>query len=173
MASANFSDLLKAAEDAGFSLCPVGDHDVKIVSAEAKKSAAGKDMILIKYEVTSGPHAGRKVLNNIVISPENANALGFFFRNMRAMGLDSAYFAANPTVQKVAADLAGKLCRITVGRREWNGEEREDVKKIMPPATGTGGIPAPVAAAPAPPQPVTNVTAVKVAADPNAPHLPY
>lgn len=163
MASASFLDLLKAAEDAGFSNCPPGTYDVRVVAGEAKTTSAGKDMIVVKFEIIGGPHGGRKVPNNFVISPENANALGFFFRHMRAMGLDSAYFSQNPTPAKVAADLVGRTCRIEVGTRTWNGEEREDVKKIMAASADAAapGIPAPAPAAPS------------VAADPMAPEVPF
>lgn len=166
MTQANFADLLKAAEDAGFSNCPPGTYDARIVAGEAKQTSAGKDMIVVKYEIIGGPHGGRKVPNNFVISPENANALGFFFRHMRAMGLDGAYFAQNPLPQKVAADLVGRECRIEVGTRTWNGEEREDVKKIMPPVTGQAPTPAVSAA-----DTLANTT--PTAADPMAPHVPF
>lgn len=165
MAQANFADLLKAAEDAGFSNCPPGTYDARIVAGEAKTTGAGKDMIVVKFEIVGGPHGGRKVPNNFVISPENPNALGFFFRHMRAMGLDSSYFSQNPSPQKVAADLVGKVCRIEVGTRTWNGEEREDIKKIMPSAPGQAPVATPAAAA--------DEVTVKVAADPMAPSVPF
>lgn len=167
MASANFADLLKAAEDAGFSNCPPGTYDVRVAEGTAKTTGADKDMIVVKFEIIGGPHGGRKVPNNFVISPENANALGFFFRHMRAMGLDAAYFSQNPSPQKVAADLVGKTCRIEVGTRVWNGEEREDVKKIMAPSTD-GSAPAPV------PTPVQAApSALAPVADPMAPNVPF
>lgn len=165
MAHASFSDLLKAAEDAGFSNCPPGTYDVRVVEGVAKTTSAGKDMLVVKFEIIGGPHGGRKVPNNFVISPENANALAFFFRHMRALGLDSAYFSQNPSPQKVAADLVGRTCRIEVGTRVWNGEEREDVKKIMP---------ADVSAAPAVVQdPLQKPVVAPVAADPMAPNVPF
>lgn len=169
MANASFADLLKAAEDAGFSNCPPGTYDVKIVAGEAKATSAGKDMIVVKFELIGGPHGGRKVSNNFVISPENANALGFFFRHMRALGLDNAYFAKNPAPAQVAADLVGRTCRIEVGTRVWNGEEREDVKKILPPDGATPGNVTPSVAS-SPVMPGQNVSA---AADPMAPNVPF
>lgn len=174
MASVPFSDLLKASEDAGYTNCPPGVYDVRVVSSETKTTGAGKDMIIVKFEIVGGPNAGRKVSNNFVISPENANALGFFFRHMRALGLDSAYFAQNPTVEQVAASLVGKTARIEVGTRVWNGEEREDVKKIMPPSAGLGAPQVPVAVAPQPvAQAAPPVTAPQMGADPNAPKVPF
>lgn len=164
MATANFADLLKAAEDAGFSNTPPGTYDVVVTDAEAKTTGAGKDMIVVKFQIQGGPHGGRKVPNNFVISPENANALGFFFRHMRAMGLDAAYFAQNPSPAQVAQSLVGKSCRIEVGTRTWNGEEREDVKKIMAPTSGQ--------ATPVVQDTVTHVQVAK-SADPMAPNVPF
>lgn len=169
MATASFGDLLKAAEDAGFSNCPPGIYDVRIVAGEAKQTSAQKDMIVVKFEIIGGPHGGRKVPNNFVISPENANALGFFFRHMRALGLDSVYFTKNPSPAQVAADLVGRECRIEVGTRVWNGEEREDVKKIMAPLAGVAGVSAPVTDSPA----VPSGQGALAAADPMAPHVPF
>lgn len=175
MASVPFSDLLKASEDAGFTNCPPGTYDVRVASSETKTTAAGKDMIIVKFEIVGGPNGGRKVSNNFVISPENANALGFFFRHMRALGLDSAYFAQNPSVEQVAASLVGKTARIEVGTREWNGEQREDVKKILPPVAGSVAPPAPVSTDPmaSAPQAVSPMSAPAPAADPNAPKVPF
>lgn len=168
MATANFADLLKAAEDAGFSNCPPGTYDVRVAEATAKTTGAGKDMIVVKYEIIGGPHGGRKVPNNFVISPENANALGFFFRHMQAMGLDAAYFSQNPSPQQVATDLVGKTCRIEVGTRVWNGEEREDVKKVLAPLSG-----AETPAAPAPAAPAVDASKPAPVADPMAPNVPF
>jgi hypothetical protein len=166
MATANFADLLKAAEDAGFSNCPPGTYDCRVCEATAKTTSAGKDMIVVKFEILGGPHGGRKVPNNFVISPENANALGFFFRHMRALGLDSAYFSQNPSPQKVASDLVGNTCRIEVGTRVWNNEEREDVKKIMAATPDQASVPAVQAPVEATQQPAQ-------VADPMAPKLPF
>lgn len=167
MATASFADLLKAAEDAGFSNCPPGTYDVRVIAGEAKTTSAGKDMIVVKFEIVGGPHGGRKLSNNFVISPENANALGFFFRHMKALGLDSAYFAQNPTPQKLAADLVGRTCRIEVGTRVWNGEEREDVKKIM--ASEVSATPSPVTDG----QSISPSATPFGAADPMAPQTPF
>jgi hypothetical protein len=169
MATANWADLVKAAEDAGFSNCPPGTYDVKVVAAEAKQTSAQKDMIVVKFEIIGGPHGGRKVPNNFVISPENANALGFFFRHMRALGLDSTYFNSNPPVAQVAADLVGKECRIEVGTRVWNGEEREDVKKILAPSGATPGATTTTAQQ----TPVAAGQNVSSGADPMAPNVPF
>lgn len=170
MGAANWNDLMKAADDAGFSLLPNGTYDVKVSAAEAKTTAKGKDMFAVTYEITSGPSMGRKQKNNFTISPESAVALGFFFREMKAMGLDAAYFSTAPSTAKVAADLLGKTCRIEIGVEIWNGEERNKVAKVLAPAGGAAPSPmAPVATQPvAAPQPQV----VKVGAT-AAPDLPF
>ena len=169
MATTQFADLLKAAEDAGYSLCPVGTYDVTIAAVEAKKTAKGKDMFAIKYQIANGPHANRNIFNNVTISPESAPALGFFFRDMKAMGLPSEYFAANPSVEQIARDLAGKACRVEVGRREWGGEERENVTKVMPQAAGALTTPVVPSATPDP----MAAPVIDFSADPTAPTTPF
>jgi Protein of unknown function (DUF669) len=136
MTSINWNDLRKSADDAGFSVLAAGEYDAMVESAEAKKSSSGKDMISCRFAVESGPHAGRKVFNQFVISPENANALGFFFRHMAALGLTSDYFEKSPSLETVATDLEGRRCRVTVSIREWNGQERNQVDKILAPSDG-------------------------------------
>lgn len=193
MAAVDFRDLLAAAGDAGYSLLPNGPYDVKVFAVEAKKTGKGKDMFAVQYEITSGPHMGRKVKNNMTISPDSPMALGFFFREMKAMGLSIEFFQTNPTPQAVAATLIGRVCRIEIGKGSFNDEERDEVKRIMPPVGGVASPP-PVAAAPQPKaqpkaQPVSqtpppapaNLPAEDAApavseylsADPNAPELPY
>jgi hypothetical protein len=192
MAAISFTDLLAAAGDAGFSLLPNGPYDVKVFAVEAKKSGKGKDMFAIQYEILSGPHMGRKIKNNLTISPESPIALGFFFREMKAMGLAAEFFQTNPTPQVVAATLVGKVCRIEVGKGSFNNEERDEVKKVMPPLGGAAAAPVmasapqpkaqpkaqPVAQTP-PPAPVSTITdtiptsSEYLSADPNAPEVPF
>ncbi len=79
----NFGDLLKAAGDAGFSVIPAGAYDVVVDSASHKQVSGGaKEAIAVQFKVESGPYAGQSVFNNFVLSPDNANALAFFFRHM-------------------------------------------------------------------------------------------
>lgn len=193
MGAVNFNDLLAAAGDAGFSLLPNSTYDVKVHEVEAKKTVKDKDMFAIVYEVLAGPHGGRKVRNNMTISPDSPIALGFFFREMKAMSLTAEYFQTNPTPQAVAAALVGKVCRVEVGTEMYNNEDRNVVKKVLPPVGGVAAAPV-RAAAPQPvqaqpkaqpavktPPPAPAPDAVNVAptaseylsADASAPDLPY
>jgi hypothetical protein len=134
-----FSDLVTAADEAGFFLFPADTYDVVIDSAEAGQTSTGKQQIKVKFRVVTGPYAGKnaKIFNNFVLSPENANALSFFFRHMEAMGLPREYFMQNPRLQHVAAALIGRPCRIVISdTREYpegSGKKQNDVTNIMPP----------------------------------------
>lgn len=136
MSSIPWKDLKQAAGEAAFEPLPPSEYDVYVESAEPKKAQSGKDMITTKFKVESGPYTGRTLFNQFVISPENANALSFFFRHMRVLGLDDAFFATNPPIEKVASSLINKRCRARVSIRQYNGEDRNQVDSILPPADG-------------------------------------
>lgn len=136
MTSVSWGDLQKAAGEAGFDPVPAGPYDVIVDSATAKKAGTGKDMITCQFRVQGGPYDGKIIFNQFVLSPENPNALAFFFRHMAAMGLGEAYFASNPQLERVAADLQGRACRITVSVREWNDTMRNQVDAVAAPAGG-------------------------------------
>jgi len=103
-----------------------------VKTAEKKTTGTGKDKIAVRFSVTSGPSEGKSVFNDFVISPDNGTALGFFFRHMKALGLGTDYFASNPDLTKVAADLVGRNCVVVVGIRQWNEEDRNEIKGIKP-----------------------------------------
>ena len=136
MTTLNWDDLRKAAGESAFSPLPAAEYDAIVDNCEAKRSSSGKDMLAIRFAVETGPHAGRKVFSNFVISPDSSAALGFFFRKMAALGLDSEYFDRGPTLEAVASDLDGRRCRIQVTIREWNQQERNDISTVLPPADG-------------------------------------
>jgi hypothetical protein len=183
VATTTWADLMKSADDAGFSNTPPGTYDATVFSAEAKTTSNGKDQVVVRFQIVGGPNGGRKTApRNLVVSPENPNALGFFFRDMRSLGLGNDFFAKEPSMQAIAAALVGRPCRIEVGTRVWNNEEREDIKRIMPSAPGGASVPVapvampqPVVPQPVMPQPAADVpqTLAMVAADPSAPKLPF
>lgn len=153
MGSVNWQQLQEAAGEASFEALPPSVYDVVVDAAEATQSSSGKDMIKTTFRVEGGPYHGRKVFNQFVLSPENPNALNFFFRHMRAMGLGSEFFAANPRTEQVASALVGQPCRVRLSQREWpqgSGEFRNNVDAVMA-AVAVGMTPGtPPATSPAP-----------------------
>lgn len=151
--SIDFNQLLKQADAAGFSLIPNGDYDVVIEKAIVKPTSTGKQMIAVTYAVEHGPHAKRKLFNNHTLSPENDNALGFFFREMATYGFPREYWTQpGASLENVAAQLPGRQVTVEVGTRKWGGEDRNDVKKVKPRSgiAAGGVVPGPGAVA-APP----------------------
>jgi hypothetical protein len=169
MATAFYRDLLKKRQDAGLELFPVGSYDVKVVGAETKVNEnSGRKTFIVQYEVTSGPLAGRKLRNWMTIVEEYPGLVAAWFKDMAAMGLDDAFFEAEPGDLQICAALKDRPCRITVGRRKKNkssDEETEDVR-VLPPATGVTPVTPPA------PDPMATAAGAAPVADPNAPGLP-
>ena len=145
MATFDFNKLLETAKSASFEALPDGDYDAECISADAVTSSTGKPMIKCKFEVIAGPHAKRKFFNQFVLSTDNEVALAMFFRHMKAFGMDENFFAAvgSGGLSPVAQTMVGRRARFTLGHREWQGENRNEVKAVKPLAGGVsvGGMP--------------------------------
>jgi hypothetical protein len=197
----SWDDLVKDAGDvSSFEPLPEADYDMVVKSAKYKPSKTGKKMWEVVGKVESGPYANRQVWTNLVITPDNPNALAMFFRKMGALGLTVDYFKTNPSDEAVASALTGRRFRAHVGKRKYNGEDRNEIEKFFPPQDG-GAVPgmpgmtapppaastppppaaapvaappapAPVAAPPAAPAPVAEAPAPAAPAAPAAPPAP-
>lgn len=117
-----------------------GDFPVIIVEASAVKSQNDKDMIKYKAKIETGPYAGRALSGNFVVSPESSGAMRMFFLHMAVLGLDEGFWAANPTapMEHVAKMIEGRRAIATVGTRQWQGQDREEIQAWKKP-TGPGG----------------------------------
>lgn len=170
----SWADLAEQAGDTGFSALPPADYDMKIIEAKAQNTSGGKTMFKLTTEVTSGPYAKRRVWANLVVSPENPVALNIFFRQMAAIGIDKSYFATNPSDSNVADTLVGKEFRGQVVIKQWQGEDRNEIKGYsrLTRTETSATAPAPAAAAPsspaAPPAPAGVAPAPAPAAAPPA-----
>lgn len=162
--SVNFAALLDAMGGA-VEVLPIGVYDVAVNTAEPAQSGTGKLMYRVKFVVESGPYVNRPIHNNFTVSPENPNALRFFFRHMATLGLTNEYFAQNPAPSDVALALLGRRCRLQITHRQWNGQTQPNVADVLPPmgaspqgaapgAYAPVGAPAPGAPVGAPPPPV-------------------
>ena len=147
----SWKELMENAGSGNFEPLPSGDYDVEVVKSEPTTSSTGKLMYKVQMKVTGGPHNGRIVFNQFVVSPENANALGFFFTHMRALGLDAAFFSNEPDSATIAGAMVGKRSRVTLTQRDWNGSPRNEVKKMVPVAAGAAA-PRTLPSPPIPPQ---------------------
>jgi hypothetical protein len=149
----SWEDLLNDAGDAGgtFEVMPEGDYDFVVKEAEAKTASTGKSMWVAKCEIVGGPHNGRLVWHNFVLSTDNPTALGIFFRQMNSIGLNAEYFRQNPADHHVADAMVGRRFRGVLGIKKYQGQDRNEIKQFFP-ASGAGvGAPPAVTAPPAPP----------------------
>ena len=165
----SWSSLLAEAGDSAqdFTVLPASDYDVKIIKAEAKLASTGKIMFAITCEVTSGPYAKRRLWSNLVVSPANPTALGIFFRQMNAIGIDPKFFTSNPSDDQVAAALLNKEFRAQVAVKPYQGSDKNEIKGYFPKTSASNEaaippppiiVPAATAPAPAPAAPVVAPT---------------
>lgn len=178
MSSINWGDLVKdAGESAGgtYEPLPDGDYELKVIEASATVSQSGKTMFKITTEVQGGPFAKRRVWDNLVVSPENKNALGIFFGKMAALGVPREFFSNNnPSNAQVEQAILGKTFRATIGKRTWNNDVKNEIKKYH---VGVGATPvaqattasAPVAPPPPPAPPAPPAAPVATSAPTDAP----
>lgn len=147
MPTIDFGKAIQDAKGASFEALPIGDYDVEVAKSEAVTSSNGKPMVKVTMRVVSGPYEKRPIINNFVLSLDNAQATAIFFRHMKAFGLTEEWFASLGQVQSlepVASALLNRRARLSIGHREWNGEMRNEVKAVKP----YTGAPAAYAAAP-------------------------
>lgn len=156
MSTLNWSELIKEAADSGsvsLEALPDGDYELKVLESEAKQSQSGKTMFAIKCQVQGGASANRLVWDNLVVSPDNAAALGIFFRKMNALGLtQEAFFDKNPTNPQIEQAMVGRTFRGQIGSRVYNGQKRNEIKNYYASSAAAAPVQAaaPPAAAPAP-----------------------
>jgi hypothetical protein len=166
----NWSALLDEAGDTGsFEVLPAGDYDLRVAKAEATQSGNGKLMFKLTNEVTAGPHKGRRVWSNLVLTVDNPTALGIFFRQMAAIGISKSYFEGDPSDAQVADALTGREFRAQVAVKQWQGNDRNEIKAYFP-ARKEGDVPA--APPPIPQTPPINPQPAPVAAVAPAPAPP-
>lgn len=156
MAGTNWAALAAKAAEApnsgSFEPLPPGKYQVKVEAAEHKITSTNKDMYVLTLVVTQGQYEGRKLWQNIVISPENATALSIAFRHFAALGADVNFFAAEPDVATVCARLLDRPATATVKLRK-DDPTRNEVSDVSAPAGGDPLAPTPPAAAAAPTAP--------------------
>jgi hypothetical protein len=171
-------DAEKSGNTGGFKPLDPGEYDFRITASELKKSQSGKTGFNISAEVEGGPYANKKLFNTFWVSPDSPTAMGIFFRQFAALGLDGEYFRKEPTDEQIVADLVGRRFHGVVKHRDYNGQPQADLANVTP-ARGPApvnvakpaveGVPANV---PTPDVPASNVSDGWGTATPAAPTAP-
>lgn len=116
---------------------PPGTYDFKIEGVEAKTSGNGKPMFVVKAQVQNGPHANRLVWDNLVVSTDNPNALGYFFKKMAALGLPKEWFNQNPSNDQIVQALTGRPFSAEIYIDTYNpSSPKNKIKNYFPPQQG-------------------------------------
>lgn len=154
----SWDELLDQAGDDvvdSFEPLPNDDYEVEVVEATftMTKSVPSKKMWKVHLKVINHQKFNnRRVWTNIVLSPDNSKALGFFFRNMAVLGLTREYFATKPTDEAIAAAMKGRRARVKIIQKPYQGDMQNEVDRFIAPLAFEGA-PTGVSAAPAAPAP--------------------
>lgn len=160
----DFKALLADAKSAS-ALIPDGDHQFECVAAEARLSSTGSPQIQADFLCQTERYSKRTVRNWFTLTMDNPVALAMFFRHMKALGMDEAFFLkSGDRIAAAAVQMIGTRVTCTIKTEAWNGEDRnkiagfKGVNGAARKASGGGPAapgrpapaPAPRAAAPAP-----------------------
>lgn len=160
--SMNWDEVLRKQEEEGgdFDALPADTYDVVVHEAEAVTASTGAPMIKTVLKVEGGPYDGRQVWTNIVFS-ENVTAMRFTLRKLDALGLSKeTIMAQNPSVSTIAKMITGARARAEVQIRQYEGEDRNDVKSfkradgaapLSVPTVKPEGVPSVPSSTPVPP----------------------
>lgn len=140
MSSTPFSELIKQAAEAKFTVIPVNEYAIVARDCSATKSSTNKDMLKLSVKVLVGPFKDSSVITQQTLSPENPAAVAIFLKFLDAFGLDEEFLAAlppredgGPNMSAVASAIKGRAAMAEVGIHEWQGEDRNDIKRFKKP----------------------------------------
>jgi len=178
MSTLNWGELMREAKASGgvssYEPLPDGDYELKVLESVIKTTKNGKLMFSTKNEVQGGAHARRLVWDNLVVSNENPDAMGIFFRKMGSLGLGQAFFDQEPSEEQIASAMVGRTFRGTLGTKDYQGKKSNEIRNYMPAGLALGSPAPAVASAPAPaPAPAAAPAPAPKAAAPAAPAAPW
>ena len=106
----------------------------------------GKTMIEMVLVVDGGPYDDEYLWNNLVF-PNHESKPGhrrMFLRSLRALGFSEAFLRDNnPTPEDLARLMVGRSVVANVSHRNWEGDDRTEVKSLHPPGGEDEVPPAP------------------------------
>lgn len=160
-----WGELMQQADTVKFEKLEAGQYTFFVKSATKAQSTNGSDMIKIVYVVEGGPKQGRYLtINQFIPDGSNPNATSAFFRVMKGHGLDTAFFATEPSLDGVCAAMQGaKISASLTYTKGGGGNDYPRLNRVelvaAPAATTAAGLPTPTPvavpqAAPAQPQAV-------------------
>lgn len=117
---------------------PAGDYEAVLTEFNIVESAksSGKPYVAVTFKVT-GPDEfkGRNLWKNYSLQSQ---ALWGLKRDLVAMGVDPDSFGEDDDIGDIMTDAKGRACVLEVGLRPYNGEDRNEVKRVKEPGLGLG-----------------------------------
>lgn len=126
-------DLTDVAEG-GFDVLPKGTYNVVVDEAEAKLSSKQNKMISLTLLIEDGDFEGRKLFTHVVFSP---NSMGGAKRTINRLGVTELLQGPFVPNQEAADLFIGKRARAIVDIRQYEGEDRNNVKNLLAPGGAT------------------------------------
>lgn len=125
-------DLSDVDENAGFTPVPAGVYNAFVQDAEFGDSQrSGKKMITWMFEIADGEFAGKTLRYYTVLESDSGRGRLKKMLVRIAPQTDLKRFRPSTT----PSELVGTPCRIKVAIRMYQGERRNDLKDVLPPAT--------------------------------------
>ena len=131
-------DFSGVSDQSGFAAIPRGLYDANVDEmVYGMSQSSGNPMWTWKFEVEGGEHAGRKLFFHTVL---NGASLPRTKKTLAAIApevLQRGAFDAKALAE--SGELLGKKCRIRVDIKKYQGEDRNNVRDVLPPLAESGG----------------------------------
>lgn len=174
MPEMTWGQMREEAETQGFTPLPVGTYNAKVDKAEVvdgKKSS----QIKARFTVLDGPMAGKSTYTRLAPFKNDGDVNGMFYQQVGALGFpkDSPVWGQmeqldfEQGLQFLAQNIMEKPCVIDVDHQNYQGEARDNIKRIKP--YGQGG---PVPGGPVSPGAVPQAQPPQPQPAPAAPQAP-
>ena len=122
-----------ADEDDEFAPLPAGTYPVKVVNTEVKQASTGSSMIAVQAKVQGGQYDARSLWTNFVFKTESKPGMAMTLRKLTGIGITREWLVAKePTIHQIASALDGREAIATVIQKEYQGEQRNDIKGFKP-----------------------------------------
>lgn len=114
-----------------FQALPAGEYACRLSGAEyvEESKSSGQPYYALTFTVDEGQYQNRKLFKNQSMSPD---ALPFMKQTLKALGQEQ--LSDDDDLDVVFAQLVGNECRLKVSQREYQGEMRNNVDRVLAPA---------------------------------------
>lgn len=121
-------DFSKIDDVQDFSPLPPGKYPCRLVEVEEAKTQYDDEMWKLRFQVASGPHAGRFIFDNLVFSEAAIKRAKLICSRL---GLD-----VSRELDLTTAMLKGRACQVTVEVEDYEDQQGKTKKRNVVPFAG-------------------------------------